>query len=181
MDSIDNFFNLNRQLFDDADPPDGHDKRFRDRLKQQLTPKRRYLNIWVNTAASFAILLSLSLWIVSIAMYPAARQVLSQTNPELQEVDAYYQGKVSTKVQVFEASQKVYPGIGKEVNSEIKEIEQSRQSLLQNYLSNPGNERILNEIVNSYRLQIEVLNQAIDLLHQTKDDIKNLSHESKVS
>ncbi|HUW06306.1 MAG TPA: hypothetical protein VMW01_08585 [Williamwhitmania sp.] len=181
MDSIDNFFNQNRHLLDDADPPEGHEKRFHEKMGLMLAPRRRYLNIWVNAAASVAILISLGLWMASVAQNPTVKQFLSQTNPELQEMNTYYQGEVFSKIQVFEANKKMDPGIGKEVHSEIKEIEQSRQSLLENYLSNPGNERILNEIVNSYRLQIEVLNQAINLLHQTKDDNKNLSHESKVS
>lgn len=180
MDSIDSFINQNRHLFDDADPPEGHEMRFHEKIGLMAPPRRRYLNIWVNMAASIAIILSVGFWMASITKYPALRQMFSQTNPELQEVNIYYQGEVISKIKMFETSKKAYPGIGKEIHSEINEIEQSRQSLLENYHSNPGNERILNEIVNSYRLQIEVLNQAINLLHQTKNDYKNSSHESKV-
>lgn len=181
MDSIDNFFNQNRHLFDDANPPDGHEMRFHEKIGFITSPRHRFLNIWVNAAASIAIVISVGLWMASVTKSPAVKQVLSQSNPELQEMNTYYQGEVYSKIQVLEANQKVYPSLGKEVNSEIKEIELTRQSLLENYLSNPGNERILNEIVNSYRIQIEVLNQAINLLHQTKNDNKNLSHESTVS
>ncbi|SDB83521.1 hypothetical protein [Williamwhitmania taraxaci] len=172
MDSIDKIINQNRHLLDNTDPPRGHFDRFQAKLKGQTILIPTNHNSWIYAAATVAILISISFWGVSVFKSPLIQQQFTASYSEIHDVERYYQGQLDNKMQAF---QKIYAGdknIEGDVKVEIQEMETTRKSLIYNYQVNPGNERILNEIVNNYRLQIEMLNAVISMQTNSENDLK---------
>lgn len=172
MDSINNIIDRNRHLMDDADPPAGHFDRFQAKLNSQPVKIQRSHSSWIYAAATVAILISISFWGISVLNSPIVQQQFSASSSEIYDLQRYYQGQLENKLETLK---KIQPGandIEGDIQVEIQEMETARKSLLNNYQKNPGNERILNEIVNNYRLQIEMLNEVISMQTNSKNNLK---------
>ena len=154
---------------DDAEPPRGHFDRFQAKLKSQTTAVQTSHNSWIYAAATIAILISISFWGISVIKSPLIQQQFSASNSEIHDVERYFQGQLQSKLQKISPGDKSIEG---DVRLEIQEMETTRKSLIYNYQVNPGNERILNEIINNYRLQIEMLNAVISMQADSKNDLK---------
>jgi hypothetical protein len=172
MDSIYNIMNQNRHLLDDAEPPEGHFDRFQAKLKNQSISVQPKQNSWIYAAASIAILVSVSFWAVSVFNSPMVQQQFSATNGEIHDLDRYYQGQLENRMQALKSIKTEEYSVEGDVKHEIQEMESTRQLLINNYQKNPGNERILNEIVNNYRLQLEMLNDVISMQTGSKNNLK---------
>lgn len=172
MDNIDNIINRNRHLMDDADPPRGHFERFQAKLKGQTVTIQTNHSSWIYAAATVAILVSIGFWGISVFKSPIIQQQFSASNGEIYDLERYYQGQLENKLQTLKKIQPREEYIEGDVQVEIQEMETTRESLLHTYQKNPGNERILNEIVNNYRLQIEMLNDVISMQANSKNDLK---------
>ncbi len=172
MDSIYNIMNQNRHLLDDTEPPEGHFERFQAKLKNQGKSVKPKQNSWIYMAATIAIIASLSFWVVSVINSPIVLQQLSAINSDINDLDRYYQGQLSSRMQALKSIKAEENNIEGDVNHEILEMESTRQLLINNYQKNPGNERILNEIVNNYRLQLEMLNDVISMQTESRNHLK---------
>jgi len=170
MDSIDNIMNKNRHLMDDADPPTGHFERFQAKLKNETISIKPKYSSWIYAAATIAILISISFWGISVVNSPLVQQQFTASNSDIYDLNRYYQGQFESKLQTLKKSgEKSVEG---DVEIEIKEMEATRQSLIKTYQTDPSNERILNEIVNNYRLQVELLNEVISMQAGSNNDLK---------
>ena len=172
MDSIYNIMNQNRHLLDDAEPPEGHFDRFQAKLNSQPVKIQRSHSSWIYAAATVAILISISFWGISVLNSPIVQQQFSASSSEIYDLQRYYQGQLENRMQALKSIKTEEYSVEGDVKHEIQEMESTRQLLINNYQKNPGNERILNEIVNNYRLQLEMLNDVISMQTGSKNNLK---------
>ena len=186
MKNIDNIIRNNRELFDTADPDEGHFNRFAKKLKQQNRKNHSLTSYpFLLKAASIAILVTLSfLWTYDNLIKPSSKNsgtTLSEVSDEYMEVEVYYKQQVNLMygqirdLNVF--SDTIQKTILLEELSDMDSIYTNLQGELE---SNPKDKRIINAMIKHYQLKVDVMNQILYQLEQIKNEnlINRKNHES---
>ena len=185
MKNIDKIIRNNRELFDTAEPDEGHFNRFAVKLKQQKRKTRSLITYtFLLKAASIAILVTLSfLWTYDNLIKPSSENsgtTLSEVSDEYREVEVYYKQQVNLRfgqirdLDVF--SDTIQKTILLEELSDMDSIYTNLQDELE---SNPKDKRIINAMIEHYQLKVDVMNQILLQLEQIKNEnlLKNGNHE----
>lgn len=186
MKNIDKIIRNNRELFDTAEPDEGHFNRFAARLKRQKRKNRSFTSYaFLLKAASIAILVALSfLWTYDNLIKPSSERSgisLSEISDEYREVEIYYKQQVNLRyrqirdIDVFsDSTQKAI------LLKELSDMDSIYTNLRNELETSPKNERIINAMIEHYQLKVEVMNRILHQLEQIKNDnlIKNKNHES---
>ncbi len=184
MDPLEKKIRENRELFDFAEPSEGHFERFSNKLerlhhKNKGVPWRTYLK-----AASIAILVVLStLWMYDYLMGRLnAQQTISlgDLSPEYREVEVYYTSMFNAKYN--EIDQCTFPEDTLQKKILIRELSDMDSIFvnLQNEIQlNPTDERIINAMIEHYERKLEVMNQILDQLKQLNNqELNDKNHET---
>ncbi|MCH7657934.1 MAG: hypothetical protein IIB05_06400 [Bacteroidetes bacterium] len=186
MKNIDKIIRNNRELFDTAEPDEGHFNRFAARLKRQKRKNRSFTSYtFLLKAASVAILVALSfLWTYDNLIKPSPERSgisLSEISDEYREVEIYYKQQVNLRygqirdMDVFSDSrQKAI------LLKELSDMDSIYTNLRIELETSPKNERIINAMIEHYQLKVDVMNQILRQLEQIKNEnpIKIENHES---
>lgn len=178
MDELKTLIESNRELFDSAEPEIGHFERFEQKLRQQQTTKTRTI-IWPTLlkVASVSILIILSgLYVTEhfiLTKFPAAQQ-----NVEFNEAHKYYIQVVDQKIGEIEHLQKqMSPEQQKILMNELTEMDNLYKKIQQDYKEMPNDPRIIQTMIQHYRMKVDVLNRIINDLQNVKQ-INSSNHES---
>ncbi len=96
---------------------------------------------------------------------------------ELKDIDIYYKNLVSFQVQLVNNHPKLKPENKKEFLSFMDELDKDYEILKQEMAKNLNNEYILEAIVNNYKKRIELIE---NLLEQINDSKKSTDNESYI-
>lgn len=171
MKKIDDIIRENKEAFNSEKPLDGHFERFTRKLQKNKSNKLKLYSIRVLKAASIAILIGLSsLWIHDnyIKNDQPDRLALGDLSPEYKEVETYYTNLVNVKynqligIDLIDEKQKTI------LWNELKEMDTIYISLQEDLHFAPNDERVINAMINHYKLKIDILEQLIDQLKQIK-------------
>ena len=103
---------------------------------------------------------------------------LYQAVPELKEAEYYYQSQVSMKMKELKPYFREVPGLSREVNDDLTELDSVYVSLKRDLADNVANEQVIEAMIQNYRMKLEILE---DLLQQLKAE-QNPDHlETKES
>ena len=184
MDPLEKKIRENRELFDFAEPAEGHFERFSNKLerlhhKNRGVPWRTYLK-----AASVAVLVLLStLWMYDYFMNRWGSQQtisLGDLSPEYREVEIYYTSMFNAKYD--EIDHLAFPEDSLQKKILIRELADMDSIFvnLQNEIKlNPTDERIINAMIEHYERKLEVMNQILDLLTQLNNqELNDKDHET---
>lgn len=165
MKGLEDFFEKNREAFDDLELPLGHEERFLKKLKKGNWTTLR-VKWWYGIAASLIFLVAIGFFAKEIAHKSKSKNnqtiSLGDISPKYQEVEEFYQAGVNEKIEEFE---KLNCNINDEqklmIDKELKQLNGSYKALQKELSVNKNDERIINAMINNYQNRISLLEQVI--------------------
>lgn len=184
MDQLRERIGENRELFDAAEPAEGHFERFSNKLN--ALPQKRKQVPWMTylKAASIAVLILLSgLWMHDYIMNRlVSKQSISlgDLSPEYREAEIYYTGIFNEKYSEIDDCTFPDDSMQKEIlMKELSEMDSLFVNLQKEITLNPKDDRIINALIEHYERKLEVMNQILDQLKQLNNqELNNKNNET---
>lgn len=178
MDDFEKHITENRHLFDEY-------KADKSKMWQNIesgleTPKtiRLWTSPLLKVAASIMILIgaytTINLFITSAFNHNADNNIVHQ---ELRDIDTYYKDLVSFQIQLVKNNPKLQADDKEKFLSFMDELDEEYNTLKLEMAKNLNNEYILEAIVNNYKKRIELIE---NLLKQINDSKKSNDNESYI-
>jgi hypothetical protein len=170
MSDIEKYLIEMRDKLDTENPEPGHFKRFNKRLGKDARPARR-LNFRhvLQIAASIAIILASGIVIVKSSK-GSDKVAQNSVIEEFQATSSYYVHQVNNRIEDIQS----YPfdnGTEKDILlTELTEMDTYYSELLVELDANPGDERVMNTLIQHYQIKIQVMDQILGQLIQLKND-----------
>jgi hypothetical protein len=172
MSMLEEKIRKNRDLFDGAEPSDGHFDRFQSRLGDLQTAipvmRKRYASRFFRIAAVIVVLLALSVTYYLINPDMNSSLVSAGTLPrEIQEARMYYNKQAEEKLQKINecaASTSEASYIQKIVEDEIILLDSSSVQLEQQLQSDKENKRLINALLKNYKTKSDLLDDILNKL-----------------
>jgi hypothetical protein len=180
-DKLEEFVKNNAEEFNSFDPPamawDSIEKEL-PVLKQ--TPGRK---LWPYAwKAAAAILIFASAWLLndytdqiktseknSSNIETAASPVLT----ELSEAEAYYTSQISSKQAELAQYARKHPEIIEDLKREFSEMDKTKAELKKDLVESNADEKVIEAIILSYRVKLEILDQMLTELRKSKEGNAN--------
>ncbi len=169
MDDLEKYIKENKPLFDEhkADR-----SKMWDNIESRIeTPKSNTL--WksplLKIAASILILIS-GVSVYNLSNISGFNQNLQNNtvHNELRDIDTYYKGLVSFQVQLVKNNQKLQSKDKKEFLSFMDELDKEYDALKLEMAKNLNNEYILEAIINNYKKRIELIENLLKQINNSK-------------
>ncbi len=174
MDDFEKYISKNKHLFDDhrADK-----RKIWDAIESDLD-KQKTIYLWksplLKVAATLLVLFGvfsiMQLYLNSNYNYNKQNSVAHQ---ELQDIDSYYKNLVSFQVQLVKNNTRLQPENKKEFLSFMDELDEEYNTLRQEMTKNLNNEYILEAIVNNYKKRIELIENLLKQINESKNTNTN--------
>lgn len=149
-----------------AELPTGHQLRFESKLQSQLHSHRKSPTIYLLYAIAASILLLICLNIFIFSDFNSSPElILVQENAEIIETEQYLQNEILQRLAVIE-DLKIEPEKSGNFKNDIKEIDESLDKLKDDLEQAPGDQRIVDAILNTYILKIETLDNIMNILQK---------------
>ena len=172
MSMIEEKIRRNRDLFDGAEPGDGHFTRFQSKLDsfhgEHSAPRKWYSMRLLRVAAVIAVLLGLS--VMYYLFDPAANTnpVAASTLPqEIQEARMYYTKITEEKMQKINdcaSSTSEASYIQKIVMDEISLLDSSSVAIENELQQDAGNQKLINALIRNYKTKSDLLDDILNRL-----------------
>jgi hypothetical protein len=179
MKKLEKYINEHRDQFDDSLPGRQHEEKFIGLLndQQSIGKGNRFstINNWLKIAAVAIALLGLSAGIVAILGHPVSLQQSSDNvlPPDLIEMEQYYATQTREKVDRIET----LAGSGPEamqvkasLNEEINSLNESSNTLKNEYINGNRDERLIDAIRNNYRILSGLLDKVVEQLSKPANE-----------
>jgi hypothetical protein len=170
MSDLEKYIVENRNRIDITDPTVGHLKRFRKRLQQEQKTSLRRINFRhaLQIAASLAVIITSGVVIVKTGKggNKIAENVMTE---EFQEVKTYYASQVNDRYENIAAIPFDSEYEQEILLKELSEMDNYYNELLTELHANPGDERVMNALIQHYRIKLQVMDQIIEQLLQFKE------------
>ncbi len=175
MDAFEKIIRENSGFFDHREPDPGHFDRFRQKLGMEETKRKKIsLSRIMQAAAVLLLLVISSLWVYEHFLQAREPRAISlgSLSPEYREVEMYYTSMIQEKYREFEAlsSDSLAMQI---LHQEMQSMDSTNLSLQRELAANPGDERVVNAIIELYETKVKVMNY---ILGQLKE-VEQVKHE----
>ncbi|GET25481.1 hypothetical protein [Prolixibacter sp. NT017] len=187
MDNLEKIIKDRRDDFLE-EPAEGHFERFQNRLAQAegKTKRKKLFVSRFSRVAAVAIILLLSANLVMYWFHPAQdqSQAVNQTEEvpgEFNEAQLYYTARINDGISQLQkmANQGVEsPKEVKEIQKELTEMDSLYRNLQKELKVNPGDERILNAMIEHYQTKLAIINTILNDLKNASIQKKSSSHEN---
>jgi ribosome-binding factor A len=173
MSMLEEKIRKNRDLFDGAEPAEGHLERFQsmlDSLHEEDSIQRpiHHSGRLFRVAAVIIVLLGLSVTYYMIDPTVNSNKVAASTLPqEIQEARMYYNKLAEEKIQKINncaASTSEASYIQKVVSKEITMLDSSSVQLEQKLQADSKNERLINALIRNYKTKSDLLDDILNRL-----------------
>ena len=172
MDELERFISHNREAFDDRRP----DKiKMWEKIEQQLpqTPRAKrfsLVNRFMRIAASLLLLALLGSVLFIQSKSDRSTNMIAEQE-ELQDINSYYNQLIDYKVRQVKTSVALSEADKREFLDYFKELETECEALEKDLALQFDNEQVLSAIVENYRQRLNLLENLLRRLNQTK--VKN--------
>jgi hypothetical protein len=180
-DRLEQFVCENAEGFNSLEPPmmawDSIEKALPG--AKQVPVRKLFSFAW---KAAAAILIFASAWMLNdyIDQKKVARDFASasytEASPalnELSEAEAYYTTQISSKQTELLAYTRQHPEIIEDLKKEFKEMDKSNESLKKDLAESNADEKVIEAIVLSYRVKLEILDQMLTELRKANEKNTN--------
>ncbi|MEI7724162.1 MAG: hypothetical protein WCK09_03610 [Bacteroidota bacterium] len=178
MPNLQKFIRDHQSEFDDAEPSAGHFDRFAARLDALpvTRPVARTRSQMLKIAALILVLISVSVMVFDLATreirdrFAMAKQG-SELPLEIREAVQYYDnqsGKQMATLQSLTANHADAVALNASALKEIRSLDATTNELKKSLTENPGNERILDAIIQNQQMKETMLNNIITQLSPSK-------------
>lgn len=167
-DKFEKFVNENSDEFDFLEVPEGAWEAIQQKRGKAEKPKTRVfvLSALRRVAAVFVIALA-GYGLYSIATNGSGgSQMVSDLPAEIREMDQYYESQIS---QSLDELTEQYPDnelVAEEVSVELDVLKEEKEKLLEELKKNFSNQKILEELIQVYRLRLEMLEDVLKTLNE---------------
>ncbi len=178
MDELEKILQENRNEIQNDEPHEGHFERFEMKLNSSSKSKNkvRVLQLFSGIAAIFV--LALLAYNYNNAQQPESIS-LREVSPEYEEVENYYVQSISykeTKLENYFQQNNIDESMQEMLSEELKAFDNQYQQLCDEMKLNPGDERIVNAMIDHYQAKLGVITQILLKLEANKQTTDN--HEN---
>ena len=147
-----------------VDLPEGHQQRFEKKLYSRMNVKNSRMVIFYAIAASILLFFCLNITqLLNIKSAPTPNLILSHESEETIETEQYLQSEISNRISQLN-SMKLKKEQVKIINNDIRDIDQSLNNLKEDLKEAPGDQRIVNAVINTYIIKLETLDNIMHLI-----------------
>lgn len=186
MKNIDEIIRKNRDHFEDKEPIDGHLDRFNWKLEKRLhshTTKRSIVPYLLRAAVVTILVTLSSLWTWdNFIRTDKGKMALGDVSPQYKEVENYYVHQVNFMENELQTADFGNSPEQKEMlQREMKSMDSVYVQLQKELRANPGDERIINAMIEHYQTKLEVLTYIVNQLKAIRNENQNTQENEKVS
>jgi hypothetical protein len=186
MKTIEDIINSNKDLFEDAEPSEGHLERFNkklDLLSKKNAPKRSIVPYLLRAAVVTLLVTLSSLYTWDHFIRPQNnRMTLGEVSPQYKEVENYYVHQVNLmENEILNVDLKNNPQQKEMLLTEMKSMDSTYVSLQKELKANPNDERIINAMIEHYQTKLDVMNYIVNQLKTIRNDNQNKKTNEKVN
>jgi septal ring factor EnvC (AmiA/AmiB activator) len=176
-DKLENFVRENAEDFNSLEPP----VMAWDVIDKELpAPKqKRVRKLWPYAwKAAAAILIFASAWMLNDFidqkkstedMYTNTEVAVSSELSELSDAEAYYTTQISSKQAELARYARQNPEIIEDLKREFSEMDKSKAELKKDLAESNADEKVIEAIILSYRVKLEILDQMLTELRKSKE------------
>lgn len=178
MDELKKLIEQNRQVFDSAEPSEGHFDKFEKMLMESKQTKSRSM-VWPTLlkVASIAVLMVLSGLYVTEHFFLNNEPVLANTKSEFNEAQQYYIHLVDQRIGDIEKMEGFLSSEQKEMLvNEMSEMDAMYKKLQKDYKAMPNDPRIIQAMLQHYQMKMDILNRIVNDLENVQQ-LNNPNHE----
>ncbi|MBN2347668.1 MAG: hypothetical protein JXJ22_02455 [Bacteroidales bacterium] len=173
-DKFEKFISENREAFDIHEP----DPKIWDRIEKNTRPVRK-LN-WkkiLYQAAAVVIIFLASYMVHDLVQKPPKDSVAKEKKqeleiPELMEAEIYYTSILNNKLEEIKPILAGDPGLQKELNIELSELDSIYRDLKQDLQDNIANNEVIEAMIQNYRFRVAILEDILSQLKSEEDTSK---------
>lgn len=178
-----NFISDNRKAFDDELPSD----KVWENIEASFTGRKKSKSILSpfykrSMAAAAVLIIALSVYFI-VEKEPKEKIVAGTGEMEIEKLAPEYVQPISQFVKLIDTRQeelktlaKDQPALYQQFATAINQLDSSYNTLKNQLSATPNREMLLEAMIQNLQLQLNVLNQQLNIIHQIKDSKKN-SHE----
>jgi len=176
-DNLDQFVTENAEDFDTLEPP----RMAWDNIEKQLPASRKPVirKLWPYAwKVAAAILIFASSWMLKDytdqkkQSGPAFTSAEINSNPqlgELSDAEAFYTTKISSKQAELAKYASQHPEIIEDLKKEFREMDKNKAELEKDLAQSNADEKVIEAIILSYRVKLEILDQMLTELRRSKE------------
>ncbi|WP_299251466.1 hypothetical protein [uncultured Aquimarina sp.] len=177
MDNFEKYIKENKLLFDEHKPDKAKLWQHID-IELNATSKEKIVPFWRSPMIKIAATIIILIGVFSLTtIFTASNESSNFANQELSDIDTYYKGLVSFQVELVKNNAKLSLEDKEEFLSFMKELDKEHLLLKEEMTANLNNEYILEAIVQNYKKRIELIE---NLLEQIKDSKKSDDNEGYI-
>ncbi len=172
-DELERLILNNQHSFQDDEPMEGHFERFEARLQKASKPTRKFNFKPVLKIAAIVVFALLTVNQARIWLTPEKKETLSlgSISPQYREVEYYYTNAIQLGINQLDKLKK--EGLINESEQQMmlkeqKEFDQMYQKLLEDLKANPGDERVINAMLEFYESRMNIITLIISKLKEVK-------------
>jgi hypothetical protein len=180
-DKLEQFVKNHAEDFNNMEPPVmGWDSVEKELPFRKPRPVRNLWSFAWKVAA--AILIFTSAWLLNdyIDMKKTSDNHYSNTEPaaspeltELSDAEAYYSSQISSKQAELSKYARQHPDIIEDLKREFTEMDKSKAELKKDLAESNADEKVIEAIILSYRVKLEILDQMLTELRKSKEGNQN--------
>jgi len=180
-DKLEQFVRSNAEGFNSLEPP----KMAWEAIEKELPVVKQTVvrQLWPYAwKVAAAILIFVSAWILNDYMdrqkpsenrYAKTELPTSPELTELSDAEAYYTTKISNKQAELAVYAKQHPEIIEDLKKEFRELDNNKEELKKDLAESNADEKVIEAIILSYRVKLEILDQMLTELRKTKEGSEN--------
>jgi len=176
-DKLEQFVKDNAEGFNSFEPPvmawDAIEKALP--VAKQVPVRKIWPYAW---KAAAAVLIFASAWLLND--YTDSKQQTGSSEPystvasspqlsELSDAEAYYTTQISSKQAELAQYARQHPEVIEDLKKEFTEMDKSKAELKKDLAESNADEKVIEAIILSYRVKLEILDQMLTELRKTKD------------
>lgn len=177
-DKLEQFVKNNAEAFNSLEPPVLAWVAIENELPGNKSNKIRHFWPFAWKAAA-AVLIFASAWMLNDYLdykkHNSKALVKLEVSPELSDLsdaEAYYTSQISSKQSELLAYTKEHPEIIEDLKKEFREMDKNKEELKNDLAESNADEKVIEAIIQSYRVKLEILDQMLTELRKTKEETR---------
>ncbi|PKA84293.1 hypothetical protein ATE92_2474 [Ulvibacter sp. MAR_2010_11] len=171
-DYVHNLFKSLEGNFDDHETPEGHQKRFLERLNAQAQKPEKTKGWWkpLSIAASIVVLFGLGFTFLN---QPAPIGDLASVSPEMAETQTFFTTTINKELATLKSqTTPETKALVDDAMRQMEVLEQEYEKLKMDLLKSGNNKRVIYAMITNFQNRIELLEQVL----VTIEEVKNLNN-----
>jgi hypothetical protein len=184
---LENFIQNNREAFDDLEPSAEIWKNIEKGIKTNRSSRILNINHWIWKAAVLIAVFTSAWFLHDWVERPGKNKAEAKSEStqgsmvlnELAEGEAYYTAQINIKQAELEKYSSEHPEIFDDLKREFMELDHDNLQLKEDLVQSNANEKVIEAIMQSYRIKLKILDQMLIQLRGSSNESKSGSMQTK--